>query len=160
MDYSSLLKSESLSDKASATFPLTNSEKIAFDELLSLRARENILLIGSKRLSDLLSVSRARAYHILSGLQKKELLEKLDRKGFYPTKIGLQLLDLFEHNIQVLEVYFQLTLDLDPKKAEVEARNLVLYVSQSFIDLICKKIGKPTECVHGRKITHVEDTKR
>ena len=119
------------------------------------RSKASVILIGAQKLSNSLELSRPRAYAILSKLVEKEILEKIDRKGFTLTKYGHRVVNELIHRMKILETYLYQELEMKPlERAEKEALQMVLCTSYELIEILCKKLDKPEKCPHDIKIPH------
>lgn len=134
---------------------LTWVEKEVIREFIS-KSRENtpLALIGPAELAKRMEFSRPRAHAILTKLEEKKFLEKMDRKGFYLTNKGAHLINELQHRSMVMETYFVEKLGMSIKSAENESQNIVLHVSQDYIDILCNLMGKPSTCPHNYPIPH------
>lgn len=134
---------------------LTFIEKEAMKEYLKLKQRNApLMLIGPKKMGDALDLSRPRAYAILSKLEEKKILQKIERKGFILTDLGKYVLNELTHRTKILEIFFFNELGMDLESATDEASNLVLDASFNLISILCDRLGKPRTCPHNIEIPH------
>jgi DtxR family transcriptional regulator, Mn-dependent transcriptional regulator len=134
---------------------LAPMEKEALREFLQLK-QDNapMMFMGAQQLARQLDVTRPRAYMILSQLEDKKLVQKIDRKGFLLTEKGNKVMNELLHRTKILETYFYNELGLPLEAAAKEATQIVLYVSFQFIEILCDKLGKPASCPHNIEIPH------
>lgn len=99
-------------------------------------------------------ITRQRAHAILAKMEEKDILRRIERKGFTLSEYGERVLIEFEHRFKILETYCYDELEMDIKSSENEAIALLLHVSHDFIAKLCKKMGKPISCPHNVKIPH------
>lgn len=115
---------------------------------------EKMIILSAQEISEKLSLSRPRAYAILTNLVSKNILAKKKRKGFILTERGENLIHELNHREKILETYFYQELKFSLENAVEEASNLSLYASSHLINVLCDKVGMPNVCPHGIAIDH------
>ena len=124
--------------------------------IIKIREGDTDPLIGPTEMGKLMDFSKPRAYAIMDKLEEMRILDKIDRKGFFLTPFGKQIVNELIHRTKVLETYFHRELGVDLEIAENDAQNVVLHISVELVDKICHIMGQPTTCPHNYIIPHHE----
>ena len=130
----------------------TKVEKESLAVYLRRRMANRNLLLGASDLGEHLGVSRPRAYAIQKQLENKGVLHNDKGQGFHLTGKGEEILDSLQHRWKVLETYFFTDVGLELEKASDEAMNILLHISEEFLEKICEKIDIPSFCPHHQRI--------
>jgi len=137
--------------------PTTTEKDVISQYIIKIRQGEPDPLIGPKEMGELMGFSRPRAYAVLSQLQQKHVVDKIERKGFILTKMGKQLINELIHRTKIMETYFHTEVGLKLTIAEEDAKNSALHVSSTLINRLCELLGQPTFCPHNYQIPHKRD---
>jgi len=130
----------------------TKVEKESLSVYLQRRMTKRNPLLGASDLGEQLGVSRPRAYAIQKQLEKKGVLHNDKGQGFHLTGKGEVILDSLQHRWKVLETYFFTDVGLKLEKASEEAMNILLHISEEFLEKICEKLDIPSFCPHHQRI--------
>ena len=95
-----------------------------------------------------------------------EILDKLEKKGLVtrkPWKIpelsrrGTALAESVIHQHRIVELYFSKNLGLNYELSCFEASKIAYLLDRTVIDMMCKSLNRPSQCIHGNPIRHRDD---
>jgi DtxR family Mn-dependent transcriptional regulator len=95
-----------------------------------------------------------------------EILNKLEEKGLVirrPWKVpelsgkGKKLAESVMHQHRIVELYLSRNLGLNSEKSCAEASKIAYLLDKAVIEKMCKALNRPTHCIHGYPIRHVDD---
>jgi DtxR family Mn-dependent transcriptional regulator len=95
-----------------------------------------------------------------------EILNKLEQRGLVirkPWRVpklsskGERLAESVMHQHRIVELYLSRNLGLNSEKSCTEASKIAHLLDKTVIAKMCKALDRPTRCVHGYPIRHIDD---
>ncbi|GBC75367.1 Iron-dependent repressor IdeR [archaeon HR06] len=132
--------------------------KLTFTEvsylLKLLRLKEENQSLSTGKLAEAFSVKPSSAIDVLKKLEIYGLIKRNPWRSIELTKKGNSLALEIIHNHRTLEVYFKEVLGLKEEICCKEASKIDYLLSREVINSICKLLGYPNYCIHGKRLLH------
>ncbi len=111
--------------------------------------------VGPKYVAELMKVKRPTAYEMLNRLREKNVLER--NEGRYKfTEKGLLMARRIIRNHRVIEtMLYRAGIELE-RACELASR-IQGELDDDSVEVICRYLGNPRECPHGRPIPEVNE---
>jgi len=93
---------------------------------------------------------------ILNKLERKRLVAKKPWRVPELTRKGIIVAEAIMHQHRIIELYFNSKLGLDSKQSCAEASKIDYLLNPDLVAKMCKVLKRPTRCLHGNAIRHME----
>ena len=131
---------------------LTRKEKLYLMKIYDL-FESGAVVIGATEMAKIFSVSRPTAFVTLESLREKGMLIHISRKGYVLSEEGRKNAEELVHAHRILEILFFREIGEDLERI----CNMLLSMDPDpvIINKLCKCLGRPSKCPHGKKIPHL-----
>jgi len=130
---------------------LTKREAEYLKTLYMLRER-GIEIIPPKIVAKKIKVSIPAVVEMLKRLSAKGLVEYIEWRGVRLSDDGLKIALRITRAHRLMELLLVKVVGIDVKTACKEVSSIDFLLSEEVVDSICKFLGHPSKCPHGRKI--------
>mgnify|MGYP003874890157 CR=1 FL=1 len=137
-------------EREEASAPVTERE-VAYLRAISELSRDGVF-VSTSEVARRMRVRGPTAIEAIRRLYEKGYVTYVPRRGAALTGRGKALLASIERRHRVLETFLVRVFNLDLNRACAEASRLELHISDYLVDLMCRYLGHPRRCPHGRAI--------
>ncbi|MEM4312249.1 MAG: metal-dependent transcriptional regulator [Nitrososphaerales archaeon] len=122
--------------------------------LTLLRLKEENKKLSTGKLAEIFKVKPSSIIDVIRKLELYGLIKRNLWRDIELTGEGKSLALEILHNHRVLEVYFKKVFSLEDEVCCKEASKIDYFIGKEIINKMCKVLGYPEDCIHGKPLIH------